>query len=429
MSTASVASGSGESIVVRALASDGEVSAYFDLAARTFPGYLMMHCGRVAPDGPGLGWRRFVEGLPDFRPDWLRGAFRGAELLGGYQLHERWLHVGGACLPTGYIGGVVTRPEQRGQGVGSALMHDGVGVARARRYALVVLRGIPDFYQRFGYVDVMEVAEHVIDRAQLATLPPGECRTRPATLDDAPVLLELYERHYTPHPGYYVRTIEHQRHLLRHRRVDCPPILAVDAAGRPRGYALIAGSDNGARVIEAASDTWPAALALLQRHAQQVDRDSGAPATLTWLLPLDSLTYDHLADHLPLQTRISSRPHAGFLACPTDVPALCRSLQLSLAEHWQHWPNGRMWSVRIDVGDEHGVLEVVPASAHLPGGSSQATETIRLSPEVFLQLAFSFRSATWAATQPGQHVPLATVLALAALSPSKRACYPESNRC
>lgn len=421
--------GSGEPIVVRALESDAEVAAFFDLAAQTFPGYLLTHCAEIGPAGPGTAWRRFVEGLPGFQPDWLRGAFRGHVLLGGYQHHERWLGLGSVRIRTGYVGAVVTHPDHRGQGVASALMRDGVEHARARRQALVVLRGIPDFYHRFGYVDVMEVTEHLVDRAAVAALPPSECRTRPATLDDAPALLDLYERHNARYPGYCLRTLEHQEHLMRHRRADCAPIVAVDAAGQVRGYALVAASGDGSRAIEAAGDTGPSTLALLQHHARQLDSGADPSATLTWLLPPDSLTYEHLADLLPLQTRTSSRPRAGFMACPTHVPELGRSLVPLLRERWQPCAADRIRALRIDLGDDRCVLELGPSGAPLPNGPNQTPETIRLSPGVFTQLVFGFRSAAWAAAQPGQRVPAAVVPALAALVPSGPACYPESNRC
>src|SRR5262249_42324930 len=65
----------GRAPVVRALAGDAEVDAFFALAAATFPGYQRVHC-TPAPDGDvGAGWRRFVEGMPAFRLGHLRGAF------------------------------------------------------------------------------------------------------------------------------------------------------------------------------------------------------------------------------------------------------------------------------------------------------------------------------------------------------------------
>jgi hypothetical protein len=44
-------------------------------------------------------------------------------------------------------------------------MRDGIALACERQQALLVLRGIPDFYGLFGYADVMDVTEHAVERA------------------------------------------------------------------------------------------------------------------------------------------------------------------------------------------------------------------------------------------------------------------------
>ncbi len=67
---------------------------------------------------------RFITEDPDFRPSQLRGAYLGKTYVGGYILLERWLCLGAARLYTGCIGGVVTHPGYRHQGIASALMPD-----------------------------------------------------------------------------------------------------------------------------------------------------------------------------------------------------------------------------------------------------------------------------------------------------------------
>lgn len=411
-------------LVVRPLGPDGEVDAYFALAAATFPGYHQTHATPTPGGSLAAGWRRFVEDAPGFNPAYLRGAFAGDAFLGGYQHDERWLLVDGVPFRSGYVGGVVTDPAARGRGVATALMRDGIAVAVARRQALLVLRGIPDFYHRFGYADVMEVVEHGVEREDLLALPSSEYQVRPATIDDAPALLELYRRHYGSSTGSYARTLAQQVYLLGHRTI--PPFLALDPAGIPRGYLLVSGAADRSVAVEAAADAWPAALALLQHHATLAE---GA-GDLRWPLPLDSTTYLHLADHVPLRTEIRSRPNAGWLARLGHLDALFDGLTAVWSERWRR---ARVaWSgalgIEIDLPDDPAgnparvFLELAPGRLRFLD-DAPAAQRVRLSSAGFCQLVFGYRPARWA------RVPASLLSPLEALFPARAAWYPGSNRC
>ena len=55
-------------------------------------------------------------------------------------------------LPALGLGPISVRPEDQGQGVGSALMHAVLGAADAMGEPAVVLLGEPGYYSRFGFV-------------------------------------------------------------------------------------------------------------------------------------------------------------------------------------------------------------------------------------------------------------------------------------
>ncbi|HET7641233.1 MAG TPA: GNAT family N-acetyltransferase, partial [Ktedonobacteraceae bacterium] len=134
--------------------------------------------------------RRFITEEPGFQPRQLRGAFLGTRYIGGYSLLERTMCLGPARLSTGCIGGVVTHPDYRHQGIASALMLDAIAYARDLRYALLFLHGLPNFYHQFGYIDVLEDApQHYLARQDLAELSPTPYTVRPATRSDVPALL------------------------------------------------------------------------------------------------------------------------------------------------------------------------------------------------------------------------------------------------
>jgi len=304
-------------------------------------------------------------------------------------------------------------------------MRDGIALAAERRQALLVLRGIPDFYHHFGYVDVMEVTEHAIERAQVLMLPASGYVVRPARPEDAPALLELYVRHYGAYTGSYARTRAQQEHLLRHR--TSPPLLALDPAGNPCGYLLLHGGDRSS-AVEAAADRWPAALALLQYQAGLA---TGA-SELRWPLPPDSPTYLHLADHLPVRSETRSRPNAGWLARLGHLGALFEGLVPLWRERWRR---ARLdWSgvLGLEIGtsgdgilseaSERCFLELTPDNLHRRDESSTA-QIVRLSPAIFSQLVFGYRPARWAA------VPAHLLAPLEVLFPPGVSWYPASNRC
>jgi GNAT superfamily N-acetyltransferase len=417
----------GGTISARALESDAEVATYFELAAATFPGYQRTHCTPSPGGSLAAGWRGFVLETPGFQPDYLRGAFLDGVLVGGCIHEERWLHVASARLRSGYVGGVVVDPRFRGRGIASVLMRDSIELGRQRGQGVIVLRGIPDFYGAFGYVDVFETTEHVVDPAHVLALPEPEYVVRPATLDDAPALLALYDRHHARRTGAYSRSLELQRHLVRHR--DVPPVLAIAPDGTPDGYLLVSGAADGGAAVEAVADCWPAALALLRHHARA---RTTPPVELRWPLPRAGVTYYLLADHLQLRSETKSRPNAGWMARPGDLEALLDALTPLWRERWRKARLDYRGAVALRVEGVRRRLELDDGKLScVPGGTGGVAEEreIALTAGALTQLVFGTRPAAWVAAQPGERVPADLVDVLAALCPSGEAFYPFSNRC
>jgi GNAT superfamily N-acetyltransferase len=282
-------------VVVRALASDAEFDAYFRLAAGTFS-------SQPDPESQGPVWRERETSAPWFRPEQLRGAFRGDEMLGGYLIAERCLLLRGARLLTGCIGGVVVREQARKQGIGRFLMEDAIGFAEANRHALLLLDGIPNFYHRFGYADVFDPTGHAFKRQDVLALEPSPFAVRAATKRDAEPMLDLYRRHV----GAFDRTLEEQRWRLPDEETERPELVAVDGAGRVRGYMLSPGGEKRERGGEVAADDWPAALALLRHHAELSTAEE-----LRWLIPPTAPLLYWLIDRFDV-TSVTTRVHRGF---------------------------------------------------------------------------------------------------------------------
>jgi predicted acetyltransferase len=353
-------------LVVRPLTTDAEIATYFTLAASTFPGYHATHCTPTPGGNLAAGWRRFVEDAPGFESVHLRGAFSGDAFLGGYQHDERTLLVDGTPLRSGYIGGVVTDPAHRGRGVASALMRNSVAVACERQQALLVLRGIPDFYGRFGFADVMEVTEHAVEVGRIMAMRSTGFEIRPANLDDAALLLALYEYNYGACTGSYARTLALQEHLIRHR--TRPPLLAIDPNGVAHGYLLLPGGQSGSGAVEAAADTWPAALALLQFQGSGVKDE----AEIRWPLPSNSPTYYHLASQVSVRSETRSRPNAGWMARPGHLGALFEGLVPLWRRRWSRARTNWSDVLAFEVGDPEDdlVLGHAPMEGSLPGAQA-----------------------------------------------------------
>src|SRR5437868_8647239 len=95
--------------IVRSLSSAEEYTRQFQMAEEAFS---------PEPSEEGAQrWQRYLTGMPEFRPEQLRGVFRTGEQVGGYILYERVMRMGLARISTGCIGAVVTHPTHRYQGV------------------------------------------------------------------------------------------------------------------------------------------------------------------------------------------------------------------------------------------------------------------------------------------------------------------------
>ncbi len=391
---------------IRPLESSAEIETFFRLNAEIFrpdEDHNLVTAQR----------RRYMAEEPGFQPRQLRGAFLGAHYIGGYALLERTMCLGPARLSTGCIGGVVTHPDYRHQGIGSALMLDAIEYAQDQRYALLFLHGLPNFYHQFGYIDVLEdTPQHFLARQGLPELSPIPYTVRPATRTDAPALLACYQRHYGPYLASFAptRTLQRQEHLLTSglEATTIPPLSR-------RGNTLY--------VYEAATDTWPAALALLHAHNRLLDAEIEPPRELSWSLPPTDATFYLLADHLQVRSELLSFPDRGWMARPVHLSTLLQSLLPLWQQYWQQRPRTVNWTgtLALAIEDEVSLLEVEAERIHFVAAPSSPPQRVNFSLQVFTQMIFGFRSISWATLQPRQHIPAELLPLLNVLFPLSQA--------
>ena len=384
---------------------------------------------------------------PNYRPEQIRSAYRAGVQLGGYRIDERLLRVGVARLTTGCIGGVYTRFEARKQGVASALMHDAIAYAQAHEYPLLLLNGIPKFYDRYGFYDVYDVSTHEFDRQAILALPESPYTVRLSTPSDATSLLGLYERHFGSYTGSFERSIERQVHWMHHIERE-KLLLAINPADQVRGYLFLAAAQArgnfflaGTQVWELAVDDWLAAVALLRYHVRLVESQQGQEAFVYTVPPaspvahwmvenlevVDISTWDNPTFGWAVREQTFRHRNAGWMARLVSLPTLIQAMLPEWQARWQrslaHWSG----DVSLTVGDETFTLRIAGTNLDLQDTSSTSVDALVLTPQAFVQAVFGYSPITRGIQQREHPLPDDMTTVLTILFPTGQTCIPASD--
>ena len=419
-------------IIVRPLANSAERELHFEQAYQAF----FPHPSQAG----ARRWQQFVTTFPEYRPESIRGAFQDNKQLGSYVLYERVMRIGAAKLSVGCVAAVITYPSYRHLGVATLMMYDAISYAHSQHYTLLLLDGIPKFYASFGYSDIFDPSIQDIERVALLSLPVHRYTVRPATLEDAGTILALYNQYYGSYTGSFTRTGEQQIHRLRFRSLDNPLMVSIDPEGHTQGYLSLQGETDRSQATEMAANTWFAALALLQYHAQSLD-DTVSPY-LHYRLPLDSQLFLWIVDHLEaantshwqttaeegvVQSRTFYHINAGWMARPVHLSTLLQSLLPEWRRRWQqalsHWSGG----ISLVISEEVYHLQIEGTELDLVDTPLHQTESVRFSPQAFIQIAFGYRTISWFQNESNQFLQETTLSVLTVLFASSHTWIPSSD--
>lgn len=172
-------------LVVRGVETEAELLEAHHLVARTQQFEKEKALSWLATAGrvwPGFEWAA------------VRIAWHEGRIVGALRVIDVPLRIGQARLHAGGIGWVSTDEHKRGQGICAALMADTHDYMKRKGFELSLLFGIPNLYQRFGYVSA--IPERSV-RMQLADIPNelvASCPHRMFHEEDVPAILEIYDR-------------------------------------------------------------------------------------------------------------------------------------------------------------------------------------------------------------------------------------------
>jgi len=167
---------------------------------------------------------------------------------------DRDIRLAGRHVSMGGIGGVHTEPEHRNKGYMRRLMTDTVDYMTDRGYAVSMLFGIPDFYNRFGYLPALPEHHATIPTrdAERACCDLSSANVRPLTGNDYPFVVETYDATNRDRPASVVRSTATFNGFPRGSgwRVDTKPFVIEEDSGEPAAYFVTDDRVNGLRVTE-----------------------------------------------------------------------------------------------------------------------------------------------------------------------------------
>ena len=166
------------------------------------------------------------------------------QVIGKTDVRDCVIRIAGEWVRMGGIGNVVLDRAQRGKGYSARLLHAALDYMRQERYPISILFGIPNFYDRFGFVPVLQDYEVSVATRDLEKLA-SQATVRPEREGERGVLLQLYHRVNVQRNGSQQRTgSDFDLHPDASWWVQPRRILVAEYQGAPRGY-LMLGSNPG----------------------------------------------------------------------------------------------------------------------------------------------------------------------------------------
>ncbi|MCL2677576.1 MAG: GNAT family N-acetyltransferase [Clostridiales bacterium] len=237
-----------------------------------------------------------------YRPERTLCCFERGEPAASLQLAPYRLHLRGQEMEASYIVGVVTSPDRRGRGLGSALMGHALRELQKSGVPLaLLLPACPGFYFPLGFAYCYEFNAWHIPLASLRPLARGGGEWREVDMGkDIPALRALYGAQTRGRNGFILRDEHNWCNFLAEHKGEGGFSRLWLKEGEARGYLLYALKDKVFHVTEMGfmnNEAQRAAFAFALNHGNEAD-------SFRWRAADDDTS--HL--HLPQKAGISRLP-------------------------------------------------------------------------------------------------------------------------
>ena len=208
-------------------------------------------------------------GYPGFRREHTRIALSKDEVVGALRISTDTVRIGEARLKMGGFSWVTTAPRHRHKGVCSALVQDTLAYLAQHGYHISMLFGIPNFYQRFGYVSALADYAIVLDAVEASSTAIDGCRVRGVKPGDIPSIQKIHAADDAEIPCSLLRGAAHVTNKwdrFKNARVF------TDPKGKVLAYVLAHREKDGLAVEEVGAqspDLYPALLAQCSAMARE----------------------------------------------------------------------------------------------------------------------------------------------------------------
>ena len=341
------------------------------------------------------------------------------EHVSGLTINDLQMHIGGAVVHMGGIGGVHTDQRHRLKGYSRRVCEYSNRYMYDRGYDISLLFGISDFYPKFGFVSCLAsykltLTTRIVERALHRAGAGKTAKVRLGRLEDVTRVRALYNQEYARRTGSIQRTGRWRGFRMGSTWGSKTVTLVAAAGGRILAYAGVDDREDALTVFEVAGDprAYPALLRALTREAVAKRVES-----MAFLLPPDdrfSMYARRFGGTLTVNYPYTGAGMLRVINLATLFDKLCPELTARLEAAGFSGPQ-QTFLLRTDVG----AVQVTAGEAGVRVRPPRAGRrvVVEMPQHRLSQLLFGYRTVAGVAGEPGVRIPRALTGLLEVLFP------------
>jgi len=294
------------------------------------------------------------------------------------------MRIGSRPVRAGGIGEVGTLPEYRNKGLSRRVMEASVRLMRREGYPISFLHGIPDFYDKFGYITCMAEHDLTLDTRDAERAPRG-MKIRKLRKADLPQIARMYNRDNARRTASAVRDPRQWSGFQRGTWWGVPAAVrvVVDARDRIGGYVVLDEVKDRCRAAEVGGvgeEVFAAILHFLARRAVELRREA-----ISMFIPADH-PFAVYCRQYGCQDNTQYPRNGGGMGQIIDLAACMGAILPVLAERWGPGDRGESLGIRTGIGS--GTLQWRRGELVLEEGAGAGC--VRLRQQHLMQLLMGY---------------------------------------